>query len=174
MITPRISRFIKGHWWIYCLIVAIATFCHSCHTKEMTKRGYNVDLLEMELYQVHDSLLIDSLIRISKYEHEKLTGEIPICFRFCQLKNNQKLLIESGSLYPGIAPDITDSKAFGVACFNGSIILISKMNFPMHIFASSKKTVYVMFISGDGGYTNCLFDSKFHLIQSENAIKGWD
>lgn len=129
--------------------------------------GIYTDYVQLDRYEVVDSLTLDSMINVAIREHEKITGCKASFFIVNQI--NGKYIIQSTLAFNSMFSGMALSDIFGFSYYKEHILLVGKTI--QVLFKATGKNSYVLLFSGIwGGWSDCWFDSDFHFTSSEGAM----
>ena len=158
------------------LLLCFLGFFLSCKTQKVhvnNNMDYKlyVDYVQLNKYEVVDSLTMDSLLSITTREHKKITGCTASCFKINPM--NEGYIIEACSTYDGLTDKDILSWTFGFSYYKEHILLVNKYfdTAKINPFKSTEEKVFVMLFSGASDITYCCFDSSCHLVESEDALR---
>ena len=142
----------------------------SCGTQNLSNRVLYADSIKMDLYEVADTAKVDFIIQKARLEHKRITGCYASSFEFIQDRNTQKCYVYSSTFYTGLSDAYGISRTLGFSFYDNNIILVHK-DFSRNLFVPKGEEAYVMLMSSDGkDFTECVFDSTYHFLESQNAI----
>lgn len=160
---------------VFFVIGCVLFYFISCNTQKKINIDYGLytDYVMLDRYEIIDSITVDSMINRSIREHYKITGFNASFFDICYYQDgvgNYNYNIVSCSTYDGMNQGNDIERTYSFSYYKGRILLLARNCIPSKLFKPTGEKAYVMLMSGGSDLTNCVFDSTYHFIKSENAI----